>query len=326
MFLGLASTNIICTVVFGSKYDIEDEDFAKILQFIRMMVEGMVGTSRADYLPLLSLLPDNSMKRLKEAVRMRDPIVEKWLAVHRESYNEDNIRDLTDALIYAANEEALEETSHRRYLGEDNIIMIMTDVFSAAVETTSVTLRWFILYSVIWPEKQRKIHEELDRVVGKDRIPQMTDRASLPYLEATINETARLASVAPLGIPHQTTCDTSVGGYDVPKGTHVFFNLYAIHHDERHWDDAEAFLPERWLDEDGKYTPGRHQSFLPFSAGRRVCFGEALAKMELFLILSHVFQRFEFKKAEGEQLPGLDGAVHVTHHPYPYKIVAVARK
>ena len=256
---------------------------------------------------------------------IRDPILERWLEKHRETFQKGNIRDFTDALIDAANEEIAENKTSQRYLEEDNLLMIMHDMFTAATETTSTTISWFIVFSVLWPEKQEKIHEELDRVVGDERIPCMADRGSLPYLEAAINETARLATITPIIPPHRTTCNTSLAGFKIPKHTHVIFNTYAIHHDERHWNDPEDFIPERWLDEDGKYTPGKHTSFIPFSAGKRVCFGEALAKMELFLILSRVFQRFEFLPADGAQLPKTEGLVFLTHQPEPYRVVAKKR-
>lgn len=289
------------------------------------MFEGLAGANGVDFLTWLRHFPNKNINLLRESASLRDPILEKWLAKHRETFEKGKIRDFTDALIDAANEEIAENKTSQRYLEQDNLIMIMADVFNAAIETTSTTMSWFIVFSVLWPEKQKKIQEELDKVIGRDRMPCMEDRPSLPYFEAAINETARLASVAPLGVPHRTTCDTTLAGFKIPKHTHVFYNQYAIHHDERHWKDAEQFQPERWLDENGNYTPGAHSSFLPFSAGKRVCFGESLAKMELFLILSQAFQRFSFSPAEGEELPSMDGFVFLTHEPKPYKVVAKKR-
>ena len=287
--------------------------------------QGIVGSNGIDFLTWLRYFPNKNINLIREAVRIRDPILEKWLAKHKETFLKGNIRDFTDALIDAADEEITENKKSGRYLEDDNLIMIMSDIFSAAIETTSTTMSWFIVFSVLWPEKQKKIHQELDRVIGHDRIPCMDDRSSMPYLEAAINETARLGSTAPLILPHRTTCDTSLSGYKIPKHTHVIFNLYAIHYDERHWKDPGDFQPERWLDEDGTFTPGKNESFLPFSAGKRVCFGEALAKMELFLILSRVFQRFEFFPADGEELPSTEGVVYLTHEPKEYKVVAKKR-
>ncbi|XP_065069191.1 steroid 17-alpha-hydroxylase/17,20 lyase-like isoform X3 [Rhopilema esculentum] len=316
----LAATNIICQIVFGSKYNIDDEEFTTIIHYCKLLVEGIAGANGVDFLTWMSHFPNHNISLIRESGSLRDPILAKWLKKHRETFEKGNIRDFTDALIDAADEEIKQNKSSDRYLKEDNMMMIMADVFNAGIETTTTTMNWFVAFSVLWPETQKKIHEELDRVIGRTRKPCMDDRSALNYLEAAINETARMASVVPLAVPHSTTCDTSVAGYKIPKGTHVFYNLYAMHRDERHWVDPEDFRPERWLNEEGNYVAGAHNSFLPFSAGKRVCFGEALAKMELFLILAQVYQRFEFLPGNKEDLPKLDGFVFITHEPKPYKI------
>ncbi|XP_065070233.1 cytochrome P450 1A1-like [Rhopilema esculentum] len=319
-FIALISTNVICQIVSGSKYNIDNEEFMAIMHSNKLLFEGIVGTSGVDFLTWLRHFPNHNARLIKESESLRDPILAKWLKKHRETFEKGNIRDFTDALLDAADEEIKQNKSSDRYLKEENILMIMADVFSAGIETTATTMNWFVAFSVLWPETQKKIHEELDRVIGRTRKPCMDDRPALNYLEAAINETLRFASVTPIAVPHCTKCDTSVAGYKIPKGTHVFYNLYAMHHDERHWVGPEDFRPERWLDEEGKYIPGAKPSFLPFSAGKRVCFGEALAKMELFLILAKVYQRFEFLPGNNEDLPKVDGFVFVTHEPKPYKI------
>ena len=324
-FLGLTATNVICQIVFGSKYEIDDDEFTTIIYYNKLMFEGLAGANGVDFLNWLRHFPNHNINLLRESASLRDPILEKWLRKHKETFKKGSLRDFTDALIDAAEEEVLENKSSERYLEEDNLVMIMADVFNAGIETTTTTMNWFVAFSVLWPDVQRKIHEELDTVIGRARQPSLDDRPSLPYFEAAVNEAARLASVAPLGVPHCTTCDTSVAGFQIPKHTHVFYNLYAIHHDERYWDEPEEFRPERWLDKEGNFFPGAHAPFLPFSAGKRVCFGEALAKMELFLVLAQMYQRFEFLRAENEDLPTLDGYVFLTHEPKPYKIMARKR-
>ena len=91
------------------------------------------------------------------------------------------------------------------------------------------------------------------------------------------------------------------GGYELPKDTWVMVNLWALHHDPKEWNDPEMFKPERFLDEDGKMAP-KPNSYLPFSSGRRVCVGEALAKSELLLSLSLLCQRFRFEVPPGEKV------------------------
>ena len=316
---------MICQIVFGSKYNIDDAEFTSIIYYNKIMFEGLAGANGVDFLTWLRHFPNHNINLLRKAASLRDPILAKWLKQHQETFDRETIRDFTDALINAAEEEAVENESNKRYLENDNLFMIMADIFNAGIETTTTTMNWFVAYAVLWPNVQKRLHEELDKVIGRYKKPTLEDRTTLPYFEAAINETARLASVAHFGVPHWTTCDTSVAGFKIPKHTHVFYNLYAIHHDERYWKDPDEFRPERWLDEDGNYFPGAHEPFLPFSAGKRVCFGEALAKMELFLVLTQIFQKFQFVPAENESLPILDGYVFLTHEPKPYKIMVQRR-
>ncbi|XP_014667391.1 PREDICTED: steroid 17-alpha-hydroxylase/17,20 lyase-like [Priapulus caudatus] len=104
---------------------------------------------------------------------------------------------------------------------------------------------------------------------------------------------------APIALPHCATIDTTVGGYDVPKDTMVMFNLYGLHHDPAYWTDPEKFDPTRFLDEHGSIRP-KMPSFLPFSAGRRVCVGESIAKIDLFVLFACFLQRYSWNELPGE--------------------------
>ena len=152
------------------------------------------------------------------------------------------------------------------------------------------------------------LYDEIVNAIGTDRHPTLSDRPRLPLLRATIQETLRLASLTPLGNPHKTTKDVTIqGDKHIPKGTTVMFNLWNIHHNEENWKNPLEFQPRRWLDAEGKYVPGMHTSFLPFSAGRRVCLGESLAKVELFMFLSRLMRDFKIHPNTDEGLPSLEG-------------------
>uniref|UniRef100_A0A673NRF5 Cytochrome P450 family 17 subfamily A member 1 n=1 Tax=Sinocyclocheilus rhinocerous TaxID=307959 RepID=A0A673NRF5_9TELE len=145
------------------------------------------------------------------------------------------------------------------------------------------------------PVNKRKIQQELDNKIGKDRHPQLSNRGNLPYLEATIREVLRIRPVSPLLIPHVVLKDTSVGEYTVQKGT------------RKEWKNPELFDPGRFLNEEGDGLCCPSASYLPFGAGVRVCLGEALAKMKLFLFLSWILQRFTLEMPAGQPLPDLQG-------------------
>lgn len=124
----------------------------------------------------------------------------------------------------------------------------------------------------------------------------------MPYTEAVINEVMRFSSMVPLAVFHSSTEDTTFRGYNIPKGTLVIPNLYATMHDPAVWGDPQVFRPERFLSEDEK-TLVKHDAYMPFSTGRRVCLGMTLAQDELFLFTSSLFQRFKVgPDPSGEQL------------------------
>ncbi|MED6251351.1 hypothetical protein ATANTOWER_029108 [Ataeniobius toweri] len=172
---------------------------------------------------------------------------------------------------------------------------------------------------------QRRIQHELDTKIGADRSPRLSDRGSLPYLEATIREVLRIRPVAPLLIPHVALSDTSIGHFRVKKGTRVIINLWSLHHDEKEWNSPELFDPDRFLDSEGTGLTIPSSSYLPFGTGIRVCLGEALAKMELFLFLSWILQHFTLSVPPDHSLPSLEGKFGVVLQPTKYKVKATPR-
>ncbi|XP_040983365.1 steroid 17-alpha-hydroxylase/17,20 lyase isoform X2 [Aquila chrysaetos chrysaetos] len=172
---------------------------------------------------------------------------------------------------------------------------------------------------------QRKIQEEIDQKIGLARHPHLSDRPLLPYLEATISEVLRIRPVSPLLIPHVSLADTSIGEYSIPKGARVVINLWSVHHDEKEWDKPEEFNPGRFLDEHGQHIHSPSPSYLPFGAGIRVCLGEVLAKMELFLFLAWVLQRFTLECPQDQPLPSLEGKFGVVLQVQKFQVKARLR-
>ncbi|KAJ3584926.1 hypothetical protein NHX12_013649 [Muraenolepis orangiensis] len=122
----------------------------------------------------------------------------------------------------------------------------------------------------------------------------------------------------------QRELDKVVGRGRGVCGTRVLVNMWAIHHDPQHWDQPDLFKPERFLDDQGRRkTP---PCFLPFGAGPRVCVGESLARMELFLFLSSLLQRMSFRRPDGAPPPDLQGRVGVVLQPLPYKVLVIPRE
>ncbi|TKS85182.1 Steroid 17-alpha-hydroxylase/17,20 lyase [Collichthys lucidus] len=324
-----AVTNVICSLCFNSSYCRGDPEFEAMLCYSQGIVDTVAKDSLVDIFPWLQIFPNADLRLLKECVSVRDKLLQKQYDEHKADYSDHVQRDLLDALLRAKrsaeNNNTAEISAESVGLSDDHLLMTVGDIFGAGVETTTTVLKWAVTYLIHHPQVQSRIQEELDSKVGVDRSPQLSDRGSLPYLEATIREVLRIRPVAPLLIPHVALGDTSIGDFTVRKGSRVIINLWSLHHDEKEWKNPELFDPGRFLDSEGTGLIIPSSSYLPFGAGVRVCLGEALAKMELFLFLSWILQRFTLSVPPGHSLPSLEGKFGVVLQPAKYKVNAVPR-
>ncbi|KAK6484400.1 cytochrome P450 2J2-like, partial [Huso huso] len=161
---------------------------------------------------------------------------------------------------------------------------------------------------------------EIDRVIGQARQPSMEDKPNMPYTEAVIHEVQRMGNIVPLNLPRINTKDTTLGRYFIPKGTQVFANLTLVLFDKNEWQTPDTFNPGHFLDAEGQFV--RREAFMPFSAGKRVCLGEHLARMELFFFLTSFLQKFTISSPKGVE-PSLQFKPGSTLSPLPYKICAI---
>ncbi|KAM9726587.1 steroid 17-alpha-hydroxylase/17,20 lyase isoform 2-T2 [Menidia menidia] len=324
-----AVTNVICSLCFSSSYYRGDPEFETMLQYSQGIVDTVAKDSLVDIFPWLQIFPNADLHLLKDCVAIRDKLLQKKYDEHKADYSDHVQRDLMDALLRAKrsaeNNNNTEICADSVGFSEDHLLMTVGDIFGAGVETTTTVLKWAIAYLIHYPEVQKRIQDELDSKVGMGRSPQLRDRGSLPYLEATIREVLRIRPVAPLLIPHVALSDTSIGNFTVKKGTRVIINLWSLHHDENEWNNPELFDPDRFLNGKGTCLIMPSSSYLPFGAGIRVCLGEALAKMELFLFLSSILQHFTLSVPPSDSLPSLDGKFGVVLQPVKYKVKASPR-
>ncbi|XP_019737776.1 steroid 17-alpha-hydroxylase/17,20 lyase [Hippocampus comes] len=322
-------TNVICSLCFNSTYPIGDPEFEAILHYSQGIVDTVAKDSLVDIFPWLQVLPNADLRLLKQCVSVRDKLLHKKYEEHKAQYSDNLQRDLIDTLLRAKhnaeNNNTAEANSEALGLSDDHILMTVGDIFGAGAETTITVLRWAIIYLIHYPEVQKRIQEELDSKLGRERSPVLSDRGSLPYLEATIKEVLRIRPVSPLLIPHVALQDTSLGNFKVRKGTRVIVNLWSLHFDEKEWKQPELFDPGRFLNSDGTGLINPSSSYMPFGFGVRVCVGEALAKMELFIFLSWILQHFTFSTPPGQPPPSLEGKFGVVLQPAKYKVTVTPR-
>lgn len=176
--------------------------------------------------------------------------------------------------------------------------------FSAIPAKICLILERLILH----PEVQTKMYRELNEVVGMNRLPTLDDRADLPYCEAVIREGLRIDTLVPSGIPHVAVNDTELNGYQIPKGTVIVNSLNFIHHQPELFRDPNLFMPERFLNQDGKLALDQDRS-MPFGAGKRVCAGEQFARNALFLAVTALVQNFTFHLPNGSTTPDLKARI-----------------
>ncbi|XP_066283597.1 cytochrome P450 2U1-like [Branchiostoma lanceolatum] len=315
-------SNVICSIVFGSRYEYDDPKFIQLIEAIDHFFTTPRSALLPAFIPILRYVPvvnRSFLKVMKVQYYIGSHILEQ-IRDHEATFDPNDIRDVIDAFLLEKRRKQTDENS--TFTEQQNILVVM-DLFLAGTETTSTTLRWALLYMILHPDIQDRVRREIDSVIGQNRDPSMAHRTQMPYTEATLDEVGRLATIAPFALPHATSNDITFRGYNIPKGTVVEANIWAVHHDPQLWTDPHSFNPTRFLDDDGKIV--KREEVIPFSIGRRVCLGERLARMELFLIFTSLLQRFSFELPEGAPVPSADGVFGGTHSPVPFKLVAIPR-
>ncbi|XP_072534573.1 cytochrome P450 2U1 [Salminus brasiliensis] len=320
-----AVSNVISSISLGQRFHHQDEEFRTQMNLMASGLEISVNSPALliNIFPWLYYLPWGVFKQLRKVERDITAFLKKIIAKHRASLDTENPRDLIDIYLVEmlAQQEAAE--SEEGGFSEDYLFFIIGDLFIAGTDTTTNSILWMVLYMCLYPDVQEKVQKEVDAVVGSGRLPSLTDKGTLPYTEATIMEVQRMTVVVPLSIPHMASKTTEFRGYTIPKGTVIIPNLWSVHRDPTVWENPDDFCPSRFLDEQGQLL--RREYFIPFGIGRRVCMGEQLAKMELFLMFTSLMQAFTFRLPDGQPPPPMHGRFGLTLAPCPFKVCITPR-
>ncbi|XP_058012658.1 cytochrome P450 1A5-like [Ahaetulla prasina] len=301
-YVVISVVNVICAMCFGKRYDHEDQELLKIVDINNDF--GLVAASGnpADFFPILQYLPSRSMEAFKDLNRRFNGLMKKLVEEHYEGFDKNNIRDITDSLISVCQDKKTNLNADSD-LKDQNIVGIVNELFGAGFDTVTTALSWCLLYLVTYPEIQRRIQEELDQIIGRERTPKQSDRAMLPYSEAFMYEMFRHSSFIPFTIPHCTTRDTALNGFYIPNDTCVFVNQWQVNHDPKLWNEPSVFNPDRFLTTDGTgINRAECEKVLTFSLGRRQCIGQSIAKWEVFLFLTTLVQKLEFTLSDTEMM------------------------
>ncbi|XP_064651018.1 cytochrome P450 2C15-like [Lineus longissimus] len=317
--LSMATANIILAILAGQRYDYEDPE---VLYFVTRFKENltlMPSESLLSIFPSLRHIPGDlfNYATIKKNVRAMQGFAVKHINEHKKRFDPDNIADFLDA--YIAEKEKQDKKDPNNTFTDEQLKNVIFELFGAGSDTTATTLEWAILLMVTHPEIQRKIQSEIDDAIGDERFPTMKDRRSLPFTEAAVLEIQRFATILGFGLPHCNLFrDVSFQNFTIPKGTIMMPNIWAVHRDPKIWKNPDAFDPSNFLDDKGGVV--HKPELIPFAIGRRQCPGEGLSKMEIFLVLVALLQRFTFTKPEGAAPPSLEGVFGVTNVPAPFEM------
>ncbi|XP_037451444.1 cytochrome P450 76M5-like [Triticum dicoccoides] len=204
--------------------------------------------------------------------------------------------------------DSLLELVSKGKIGRDMATTMLFDVFAAGTDTIAITIEWAMAELLRNPRVMAKVRAEMDvKLGGKDTVEE-PDAANLPYLQAVVKEVMRLHPVSPILLPHQAVEDgVEIGGYTVPKGSRVIFNVWAIMRDRAAWERPDEFVPERFLDmADMVDFRGKHFQFIPFGSGRRLCPGLPMAERVVPFILASLLHAFEWRLPDRVSADELD--------------------
>ncbi|KAL0343514.1 UNVERIFIED_CONTAM: cytochrome [Sesamum angustifolium] len=294
-FMELTFNNIM-RMVDGKRYfgeDVENEE-AKLFRHLIEEVVKLIGASNpVDFFPVYRWIDYKKYEKNWAGLSTRmDSFMQGLIDEHRRNKGRNT---MIDHLI------SLQESEPEYYT--DHIIKGIIIVMLIAGTNTSVsTVEWAMAVLLNHPQKLDKARAEIDNLVGDDRLVNESDLSNLPYLHNIIMETFRLFPASPLLVPHEASVDCKLGGYDIPKGTIVQVNAWAIHRDPTVWDDSTSFNPERF--EKIEVGPPK---LLPFGMGRRSCPGYGLANRVVGLTLASLIQCFEWRRIDEDLVDLTEG-------------------
>ncbi|KAL1332386.1 trans-cinnamate 4-monooxygenase [Arachis ipaensis] len=299
--LQLMMYNNMFRIMFDRRFESEKDPVFQKLRLLngeRSRLAQSFEYNYGDFIPILRPLLRGYLKICKEVKDTRlklfkDHFVEerKKLESTKRTHNE-GLKCAMDHIL---------DAQKKGEINEDNVLYIVENINVAAIETTLWSIEWGIAELVNHPEIQKKVRDEIDRVLGAGHQITEPDTHKLPYLQAVIKETLRLRMAIPLLVPHMNLHDAKLGGYDIPAESKILVNAWWLANNPAKWNNPQEFRPERFLEEESKVEAnGNDFRYLPFGVGRRSCPGIILALPILGITLGRLVQNFELLPPPGQ--------------------------
>ncbi|KAM5537299.1 hypothetical protein V8D89_009029 [Ganoderma adspersum] len=297
------STGMIMEITYGHRIDSLEDPYVKLAYEATSatVLAGSPGSMLVDFFPVLkkvpAWMPGAGFKR--DALRVRGMVqamMDTPYQMVRAAMASGTARpSFTAALLeetYGRNGPSAEEA--------DDIKGAAGVIYAAGTETTVTVLSNFMLAMVLHPEAFRRAQDELDRVVGRSRLPDFEDRGSLPYLDCILREVLRWRCPVPLGIPHSVIDDDEYRGYHIPGQTMVIANMWKMTQDPTYYPDPQRFRPDRWLEMDRHVYEFADPRKIVFGFGRRACPGRDFAEASIWLAAASIVALFDIGKAKNQ--------------------------
>ncbi|XP_053577656.1 cytochrome P450 2G1-like [Bombina bombina] len=323
MILMKAVSNILCSILFGNRFEYNEKPFNKLLNILEETLHHLSNTLGQLYniLPKLMNCIPGPHKKIFSLTDELLAVIEENVKVHQDTLDQNAPRDFIDCFLIKMQQEKQNPNTE---FNMKNLLATAHSLFIGGTETISTTLRHGLLILLTYPEIQAKLHDEIDRVIGQNRLPNMDDKINMPYMAAVIHEIQRFADITPMSVPHSVTKDTHFKGYYLCKGTTIYTLLCTVLRDPSQFSTPYKFNPNHFLDENGMFK--KNEASMVFSAGKRSCLGESLARMELFLFLTSILQNFtltsKIQYTESDVTPKMTG---IFKFPINYQLSFVPR-
>ncbi|KAH9369675.1 hypothetical protein HPB48_007642 [Haemaphysalis longicornis] len=231
------------------------DDIRRLEELDRLFLEVSPNGLPSDIAPWLAILYRSREQKVKALFTEFSAILQRLFMQAEEAYEPGKTANFTHAMLAAREQAIAEEKGDAEYLTKGNMIQVVVNIF------------------------------------GGSRPPVYADREKMPFTVACLLETLRYYPIVPLGLPHNTTTDTKVGGWDIPKNTGIMYNIHGVNHDPKVWDKPQEFRPERFLDTTTGKLRKEAGPLMTFGLGPRTCPGEKLGHVDMFYILVRLMQR-----------------------------------
>ncbi|XP_065864130.1 cytochrome P450 78A9-like [Euphorbia lathyris] len=288
-----ASLNNMMSSVFGKEYtfgSVKNDEFEEL----RVLVDegyDLLGTLNwSDHLSCLADLDPQKVRfRCANLIPKVNRFVSRIIAEHRVSRGVET-RDFVDVLL------SLEGSDK---LTEGDMIAVLWEMIFRGTDTIAVLIEWILARITLHPDVQSKVHDELDKVVGRSKGVDESDIIEMVYLQAAVKEVLRLHPPGPLlSWARLAITDTTIDGYHVPAGTTAMVNMWAISRDQEFWVDPLKFNPFRFIEQPEFSVFGSDLRLAPFGSGRRTCPGKNLGLSTVTFWVASLLHEFEWESLD----------------------------